>query len=525
MRILGIETTCDETAAAVVGIGFDGRGEILSNEVLSQIAEHAAYGGVVPEIAARAHVEVIDRLVARALKNANCSVKDIDGIAAAAGPGLIGGVLVGLTTAKASRSSPASPSSPSTISRPMRSPRGSPTASASPICCCSSPAATRSSSRCAASATTCASAPPSTTPSARPSTRSPRCWACGYPGGPQVEREAAKGNPERFALPRPMQGRTEPNFSLSGLKTAVRIEAREASRRSPRQRHRRSLRRASRPPSSTWWSTAPASALRGFREIAGHPTALVVAGGVAANQAHAPAAFSALRSRPASGSSPPPVALCGDNGAMIAWAGLERLRLGLIDDIDGPGPRPLAPRHEPRRGRSEGVNGCLRTGIVLRPIRGSRVARGGRLGHGACANAAAHRPGDDVRVSWIAGARSQARGASPRRAATSAHSCPASALARRAVDADRRLLRRSRRDARARGPSRHARADDAGDDGGPRRRPALRRRRWCSAPRASSARAAPFSATWWRRCAPARPSPCSPARASPTTWRAACPPP
>src|SRR3712207_6357365 len=101
MRILGIETTCDETAAAVVGVGFDGRGEILSNEVLSQIAEHARYGGVVPEIAARAHVEVIDRLIARALKNANCSVKDIDGIAVAAGPGLIGGVLVGLTTAKA----------------------------------------------------------------------------------------------------------------------------------------------------------------------------------------------------------------------------------------------------------------------------------------------------------------------------------------------------------------------------------------------------------------------------------------
>ena len=101
MRVLGIETTCDETAAAVVGAGYDGRGEILSNEVLSQIAEHAAYGGVVPEIAARAHVEVIDRLVARALQNAGTTIDEIDGIAAAAGPGLIGGVLVGLTTAKA----------------------------------------------------------------------------------------------------------------------------------------------------------------------------------------------------------------------------------------------------------------------------------------------------------------------------------------------------------------------------------------------------------------------------------------
>src|SRR6478672_13131399 len=100
MRILGIETTCDETAAAVVSSGFDGRGEILSNEILSQIAEHAAYGGVVPEIAARAHVEVIDRLVIRALDKAGIAIADLDGVAAAAGPGLIGGVIVGLTTAK-----------------------------------------------------------------------------------------------------------------------------------------------------------------------------------------------------------------------------------------------------------------------------------------------------------------------------------------------------------------------------------------------------------------------------------------
>src|SRR5215213_6545076 len=101
MRILGIETTCDETAAAVVGIGFDGRGEIQSNEVLSQIAEHARYGGVVPEIAARAHVEVIDRLIVRALANAGVTLPEVDGIAVAAGPGLIGGLIVGLTTAKA----------------------------------------------------------------------------------------------------------------------------------------------------------------------------------------------------------------------------------------------------------------------------------------------------------------------------------------------------------------------------------------------------------------------------------------
>ncbi len=101
LRVLGIESTCDETAAAVVEADSRGRGKILSNCVLSQIAEHAAFGGVVPEIAARAHVEALDPLIRRALAEADCRIEDLDAIAAAAGPGLIGGVMVGLTTGKA----------------------------------------------------------------------------------------------------------------------------------------------------------------------------------------------------------------------------------------------------------------------------------------------------------------------------------------------------------------------------------------------------------------------------------------
>src|SRR5258708_4659910 len=101
MLVLGIETTCDETAAAVVQHTQDGRGGILSNVVLSQTAEHAPYGGVVPEIAARAHVEALDVIITRAMIEANASFAMLDGVAAAAGPGLIGGVIVGLTTAKA----------------------------------------------------------------------------------------------------------------------------------------------------------------------------------------------------------------------------------------------------------------------------------------------------------------------------------------------------------------------------------------------------------------------------------------
>ena len=100
MRVLGIETTCDETAAAVVRLRPDGAGEILADEVMSQIAAHSPYGGVVPEIAARAHVEIVDALVARALRRAEMRARDLDGVAAAAGPGLIGGVLVGLMTGK-----------------------------------------------------------------------------------------------------------------------------------------------------------------------------------------------------------------------------------------------------------------------------------------------------------------------------------------------------------------------------------------------------------------------------------------
>jgi N6-L-threonylcarbamoyladenine synthase len=100
-RVLGIESTCDETAAAVVETDSAGRGAILSNAVLSQIAQHAAYGGVVPEIAARAHIDSLDKLIRRALDEAGCGIDDLDAIAAAAGPGLIGGVMVGLTTGKA----------------------------------------------------------------------------------------------------------------------------------------------------------------------------------------------------------------------------------------------------------------------------------------------------------------------------------------------------------------------------------------------------------------------------------------
>jgi N6-L-threonylcarbamoyladenine synthase len=155
----------------------------------------------------------------------------------------------------------------------------------------------------------------------------------GYPGGPQVEREALRGDPERFDLPRPMLGRPEPNFSLSGLKTAVRLEAEKVA-----------------PLTQTDVANLCASfqaavvdvvvdrtriALRRFGDLAGRPTALVVAGGVAANQA-VRSGLQRLAAEAGLRLLAPPLPLCGDNGAIIAWAGLERLRLGLVDDLTVP---------------------------------------------------------------------------------------------------------------------------------------------------------------------------------------------
>src|SRR3954466_1949059 len=333
MRILGIETTCDETAAAVVTNGYDGRGDILSNEVLSQIAEHAAYGGVVPEIAARAHVEVIDRLVARALKSANCSVKDIDGIAVAAGPGLIGGVLVGLTTAKAIALVTRKPLmavnhlEAHALTARLTDGIGFPYLLLLVSGGHTQLVAVKGVGDYIRLGTTIDDA------IGEAFDKVAKLLGLPYPGGPEVEKAGSGGDPDRFALPRPMLGRPEPNFSLSGLKTALRIEAEKIV-----------------PLTDTDVADLCASfqaavidvvvdrtrvALRAFRAAAGHPTALVVAGGVAANETMR-RALQRLAGEAGLRLVAPPAELCGDNGAIIAWAGLERLRLGLVDDMTVP---------------------------------------------------------------------------------------------------------------------------------------------------------------------------------------------
>ena len=330
MRVLGIETTCDETAASVVERKPDGTAEILSNEIMSQIRQHAAYGGVVPEIAARAHVDVLDRLIARAMSRAGMRMQDLDGVAAAAGPGLIGGVIVGLTAGKALALALRKPFvAVNHLEAHALTPRLTDGVPFPYLLLLVSGGHTQLVAvkgvgqylRLGATVDDAAG---------EAFDKIAKMLGLPYPGGPLVERHAAEGNPERFAFPRPMIGRPKPDFSLSGLKTAVRVAAEEIK-----------------PLTATDVNDLCASfqaavvdtiidrvrvATRVFREKIGTCEAVVAAGGVASNDAIRRAMARYCGEAGLRLVIPPPN-LCTDNDAMIAWAGIERLGLGLTDDM------------------------------------------------------------------------------------------------------------------------------------------------------------------------------------------------
>jgi N6-L-threonylcarbamoyladenine synthase len=347
MFVLGIETTCDETAASVVLRGEDERGQILSNIVLSQTAEHQPYGGVVPEIAARAHVEVLDHLIARAMNEAGLSFNVLDGIAAAAGPGLIGGVIVGLTTAKGIALVCEKPliavNHLEAHALTARLTDGVPF----PYCLFLASGghtqilAVLNVGKYIRLGTTADDA------IGEAFDKTAKLLGLGYPGGPEVEREALKGDPERFILPRPMLGRAEADFSLSGLKTALRIEAEKVAPLSDQDVS--DLCASFQQAVVDVVTDRLRAGLRLFRERFGGPTALVVAGGVAVNQSIRRALHRVAVEHGTVLVAPPPE-LCTDNGAMIAWAGCERLALGLTDALDvAPRARwPLDPLAGPR---------------------------------------------------------------------------------------------------------------------------------------------------------------------------------
>ena len=347
MLVLGIETSCDETAAAVVS---DAPPFIRSNIVFSQLAEHQPYGGIVPEIAARAHLSHLDPVIARALAEAGVGFGDLAAIAATGGPGLIGGVIVGVTEAKA-----------------IALGRGLPfvavnhleghALSARLVADVEFPfllllvsgghcqlAIVEGVGRYRRLGTTIDDA------AGEAFDKGAKLLGLGYPGGPAIERAAAKGEPGRMPLPRPMVGRDGCDFSFSGLKTALRLAVeKRAGNLSPRDQADFAASFQESIVASLADRTEQAVALFLERYPAGKT--LVVAGGVAANTALRQrltklAAVSAL------GFVAPPPALCTDNGAMIAWAGLERLKAGLVDGLDfAPRPRwPLDPAAIPVRG-------------------------------------------------------------------------------------------------------------------------------------------------------------------------------
>jgi N6-L-threonylcarbamoyladenine synthase len=331
MVILGIETTCDETAAAVVERTGDAQGRILSNFVLSQIAEHAEFGGVVPEIAARAHVEALDHIIAGAMTEAQMSFTDIDGVAAAAGPGLIGGVIVGLTTAKAIALTHRKPLIAVNHLEAHALTARLTDAVSFPYCLfLASGGHTQILAVCGVGdyvrfGGTMDDA------IGEAFDKTAKLLGLGYPGGPLVEKEAVRGDSRRFALPRPMSGRHDADFSLSGLKTALRLAAEKVAPLSDQDVA--DLCASFQQAVVDVVGDRLRAGMKMFRERFGTPNALVCAGGVAANQAIRKILHRVAFENGTSLVAPPP-ALCTDNGAMIAWAGAERLALGLTDTLD-----------------------------------------------------------------------------------------------------------------------------------------------------------------------------------------------
>ncbi|HEX4711097.1 tRNA (adenosine(37)-N6)-threonylcarbamoyltransferase complex transferase subunit TsaD [Phenylobacterium sp.] len=339
--VLGLETSCDETAAAVVRRGPEGTVEVLSSVIASQIAAHAPFGGVVPEIAARAHVESIDGIAARALADAAVGFEDLTGVAATAGPGLVGGVMVGLSFGKA-----------------VALARGLPLVAVNHLegHAVSARLASEvdypfllllvSGGHCQLLAVDGVGACRrlgSTIDDAAGEAFDKIAKTLGlpYPGGPALEALAEGGDPGRFVLPRMLLGRKDCDFSFSGLKTAAARIAEGLTAVS----ERRDLAAA------VQVAIASQLAERSDRAMAAYAVAhegrdlrFVVAGGVAANRAVRARLQATAQARGFSFTAPP-LAYCTDNAAMIALAGAERLALGISDPLDAPA-RPRWPLDE-----------------------------------------------------------------------------------------------------------------------------------------------------------------------------------
>ena len=326
MIVLGIETSCDDTGAGIV----DETGAIRAAVLSSQLEEHRPYGGVVPEIAARAHLDAIDGVITKALQTAGMKISDLSAIAATTGPGLIGGVMVGATMGKAIAAVQNLPfiavNHLEAHALMVRQARDVPfpyllllasgghcqlllvkgVGSYKTLGGTIDDAAGECFDKCA------------------------KMLGLGYPGGPLIEKAAKAGNPKAFDLPRPMLGRKGCDFSFSGLKTAVRTQISELQL-TPQTVNDMAASLQAAISASIADRVRHAFAMLEEENI--QVTHFVVSGGVAANE-NLRSTLEALAAEAGTGFAAPPINLCTDNGVMVAWAGLERLRLGMTSGLD-----------------------------------------------------------------------------------------------------------------------------------------------------------------------------------------------
>ena len=340
--VLGIESSCDETAAAVVrGDAATGRGEILANVVFDQMDLHAAYGGVVPEIAARAHAEKLDVAVAEALSESGLALADMDAIAVTVGPGLIGGLIAGVACAQGLSLGSGVPVVPvNHLEGHALTPRLTDGLAYPYLMLLVSGGhclflVVRGPGAHERIGTTIDDAP------GEAFDKVAKLLDLGFPGGPRVEATAREGDPARFALPRPLLDRPGCDVSFSGLKTAVRVVRDDlVARGGMTDRDIADLCAAFQRAVRDVLVEKSRRAMARFREeFPDGDHGFAVAGGVAAN-GPLRAGLDALAAAEGFALVAPPLALCTDNGAMIAWAGLERRAAGLTGEMV---PRPRFP--------------------------------------------------------------------------------------------------------------------------------------------------------------------------------------
>lgn len=328
LTVLGLETSCDETAASVVRLTPDGVATVLSSVVHSQIDDHAAFGGVVPEIAARSHVEMIDGVTRRAMAEAGLDYDGLDGVAATAGPGLVGGVMVGLSYGKAvalARDLPliaVNHLEGHAVSARLGEPVAYPfllLLVSGGHCQLLEVRGVGDMSRLGTTIDDAAG---------EAFDKIAKALGLGYPGGPALEKLAATGDGARFDLPRALLGRKDCDFSFSGLKTA----ASRLAATCETDQDKADLADAVQTAIARQLGERSDRALKDYARHNAHRL-FVVAGGVAANRTIR-RTLEAVATKNGFSFLAPPMAYCTDNAAMIALAGAERLRKGLVSDID-----------------------------------------------------------------------------------------------------------------------------------------------------------------------------------------------